>query len=79
MAEDRMPRTLRSKRQRALLWFAAQGKCQLCGADLDAHWESDHPIPWRLTHRTNLHEQAAVCRPCNRKKGGKVIDSTKGC
>jgi HNH endonuclease len=79
MAEDSKPRTLRSKRQRALLWFAAHGRCQLCGSALDDHWESDHTTPWHLTHRTNLHEQQAVCQRCNRTKGGKVLHGTKGC
>lgn len=65
-------RTLRSKRQRWLLWQAAGGKCQLCGVELDDTWEADHVVPWRLTHRTNVHEMQALCASCNGKKGGRM-------
>lgn len=62
-------RTLRSKRQRALLWYAADGKCQRCGGLLGDDWEADHIVPWVKTQRTNLFEMQALCRKCNRKKG----------
>jgi 5-methylcytosine-specific restriction endonuclease McrA len=68
------PRTLRSKAKRALLWRAAGGVCQRCGRALGDHWEADHIVPWRLTHRTNLHEMQALCRACNGAKGGKHAD-----
>ena len=63
------PRTLRSKRLRALLWQAAEGKCQRCGCDLDELWQADEVVPWRKTHRTNVHEMQALCADCNRRKG----------
>lgn len=66
------PRTLRSKRLRALLYLAADGKCQRCGADLGPDWQADHVVPWRVTRRTNVHEMQALCARCNREKGGKV-------
>ena len=62
-------RTLRSKRLRAVLWRAAGGKCEQCGVPLGQDWEADHIVPWRLTHRTNVHEMQALCRDCNGKKG----------
>lgn len=62
-------RTLRSKRQRALLWYAADGKCQRCGESLGDDWEADHIVPWVRTKRTNVHEMQALCATCNRKKG----------
>jgi superfamily II DNA or RNA helicase len=65
-----MPRTLRSKRDRALLWYAADGRCQACGEPLPEDWHADHTVPWRLTHRTNLFEMQALCPSCNLKKGG---------
>jgi 5-methylcytosine-specific restriction endonuclease McrA len=64
-------RTLRSKRLRALLWYAADGKCQRCGAALGDDWEADHIVPWVKTRRTNVHEMQALCAACNRKKGAK--------
>lgn len=66
MAEQR---TLRSRKQRALLWFAADGRCQACGAALGDDWQADHVIPWKLTRRTNVHEMQALCAGCNQKKG----------
>lgn len=64
------PRTLRSPRLRVLVWQAQNGVCR-CGEPLDGDdWEIDHPEPWRLTHRTNVHELEALHRKCNRRKGG---------
>ncbi len=68
-----MTRTLRSKRQRALLWYAADGKCQRCGEPLGEDWEADHIVPWKETRRTNVHEMQALCQECNRKKGATVL------
>jgi 5-methylcytosine-specific restriction endonuclease McrA len=68
------PRTLRSKAKRALLWRAAGGLCQRCGAELGDDWEADHIVPWSVTHRTNLHEMQALCGVCNRAKGAKRAD-----
>jgi 5-methylcytosine-specific restriction endonuclease McrA len=63
-------RTLRSKKERALLWLAADGKCQICGCDLDPdNWHADHIVPWSKSHRTNMFEMQAVCPECNLKKG----------
>ena len=70
-----MGRFLRSKRHRALLWYAADGQCQHCGGALPDKWHADHTIPWHQTHRTNVHELKASCPPCNWHKGGKVVRS----
>lgn len=39
-----MARTLRSKRLRALLWYAADGVCVGCGKKLPPGWHADHII-----------------------------------
>lgn len=65
-------RTLRSKQLRALLWYAADGKCQICGGELGDDWEADHIVPWSKTKRTNLFEMQALCRQCNRRKAHHV-------
>lgn len=62
-------RTLRNQSLRALLWIAAKGKCQMCGKPLSSGWHADHIVPWKQTHRTNVHEMQALCAACNRKKG----------
>ena len=65
-------RTLRSKKLRWILWRAANGKCQLCGCDLEPdNWHADHVVPYCDSHRTNVHEMQALCQQCNLKKGTK--------
>jgi 5-methylcytosine-specific restriction endonuclease McrA len=62
-------RFLRSKKDRILLWTVAQGRCAQCGIRLPEDWEADHIVAWAKTHRTNIHEMQALCKPCNRQKG----------
>ena len=64
-----MSRTLRSKRDRALLWLDSDGKCANCGAELGEDWHADHIVPWKRTRRTNVHEMQPLCRICNLAKG----------
>ena len=65
-------RRLSSKKLRWLLWRAAEGKCQICGKDLDPDdWHADHIIPFCKSKRTNVHEMQATCPACNLKKGSK--------
>ena len=66
-------RTLRSKRLRAALWIAADGKCQICGNELGDDWHADHVVPWVISKRTNVHEMQALCPACNLFKGKKMI------
>lgn len=61
-------RFLRSKRLRASLWYAADGKCQMCGCNLPSDWHADHIDRWAETHRTNVHEMQALCPKCHYKK-----------
>lgn len=65
-----MGRFLRSKRERALLWYAQDGRCALCGEPLPAQWHADHTIPWWFSKRTNVFEMGATCPRCNQQKGG---------
>lgn len=67
-----MSRCLRSKGLRGLLWYAAEGKCRICGGPLGDDWEADHIVPYSLTQRTNVHEMQPLCKSCNRKKGARV-------
>jgi 5-methylcytosine-specific restriction endonuclease McrA len=64
-----MGRFLRSKRLRALLWLAADGKCQRCGAELPESWHADHVVPFVVLPTTNIHEMGALCPTCNARKG----------
>ncbi|MBD6614967.1 hypothetical protein FNW02_03640 [Komarekiella sp. 'clone 1'] len=58
-------RFLRSKRLRASLWYAADGKCQLCGCDMPSNWHADHIVRWAETYRTNVHEMQGLCPQCH--------------
>jgi 5-methylcytosine-specific restriction endonuclease McrA len=63
-------RTLRSKRLRAALWYAADGRCRQCGTPLHANdWHADHIVPYVRSQRTNVHEMQALCPVCNLKGG----------
>jgi len=64
-------RTLTSKRLRAILWLQAEGKCQICGYQLEDGWHADHIEPYSKTKRTNLYEMQALCPTCNLKKSNK--------
>lgn len=66
-----MNRRLTSKRLRAALWIAANGKCQLCGIELPDNWHADHVIPWSKSGTTNVHDMQALCPKCNLIKGAK--------
>jgi superfamily II DNA or RNA helicase len=61
-------RFLRSKRLRAALWYAANGKCQHCRCDLPSDWHADHIERWAETQRTNVHEMQALCPKCHYQK-----------
>lgn len=69
----RMARFLRSKRLRAALWAAADGKCQGCGCDLPDGWHADHTVPYSVSGRTNVHEMQALCPKCNLLKGSTML------
>lgn len=70
-----MPRTLRSKKLRYLLFKDANGKCQICGETLDPNdWHADHIIPYSVSKRTNVHEMQALCPACNLKKGKSMLN-----
>lgn len=67
-----MARCLTSKRLRAALYAAAEGKCQSCGVSLPNDWHADHVIPWSVSKRTNVHEMQALCPSCNSKKSDQM-------
>lgn len=66
-------RVLRSKKLRAALYAAQDGKCAICGAPLPDDWHADHIVPWSITKRTNVHGMQALCPKCNLEKGRKML------
>ena len=67
-----MGRRLASKKLRAALYIAADGRCLSCGERLGAGWHADHIVPWVVSKRTNVHEMRALCPRCNLKKGKRM-------
>lgn len=68
-----MQRTLRSKKLRAALYYAYDGKCAICGCDLPDDWHADHIVPWVVNQDTNVHDMQPLCPTCNRAKGTKML------
>jgi len=66
-------RSLRSKKLRAALYYAQDGKCAICGEPLPDDWHADHITPWVKEQRTNVHEMQALCPKCNLRKGATVL------
>ncbi len=73
LAHERpMPRRLTAKSARNALFIASNGRCSICGKDLEDSFHADHVEPWSLTGVTNLHDMQAVCASCNFRKGAKT-------
>ena len=66
-------RHLTSPGLRAMLFYSSAGKCALCKERLGVGWHADHVIPWKVSHRTNVHEMQALCASCNLRKGARVM------
>jgi len=67
---SKIPRTLRNKKLRALIWYQQGGKCALCGLDMPTDdFHLDHIDPFWKTKRFNLHDFQATHSFCNLRKG----------
>lgn len=69
--ESESPRRFRAK-QRAVLFLAADGECENCGAALETGWHADHVDPWSLGGATDVINGQALCASCNLKKGNRT-------
>ena len=57
--------------EREALFILSGGHCVICRNPLTDDWEPDHIVPWSAGGLTDVTNGQAVCRACNRKKGGK--------
>lgn len=62
-----------NSRERFALYSAADGKCTLCGTELEAGWHADHVNPYSRGGPTDVINGAALCPPCNQQKGNKIM------
>lgn len=60
-------RRLASKTQRVRTWILQDGKCALCGIDLEG-FEVDHVEPFSKNGVTELWNLQALCINCHRSK-----------
>ena len=60
-----------SKAEKVALYLVAEGKCSVCGSELDKGWEADHIVPYSIGGPTDVANGQALCRACNRRKGCK--------
>ena len=57
--------------QRRFLFLIADGRCSSCGAELDKSWHADHVMAWAAAGATTIDNGAALCPPCNQRKGAR--------
>ena len=69
MASD--PRRRFTRKQKAALYIAADGKCESCGVQLLPGWHGDHVTSHAHGGPTDLINGAALCADCNWRKGNK--------
>jgi superfamily II DNA or RNA helicase len=62
-----------SGRERVALYLVQDGRCALCGVELESGWHADHVTPWSHGGATDVLNGQALCAPCNLKKGNKVM------
>jgi superfamily II DNA or RNA helicase len=55
--------------ERAALFLAADGRCELCGVALLPGWHGDHVTPYVRGGSTDVINGQALCPPCNLRKG----------
>ncbi len=68
----RDPRRRFTAAERVALFLAADGKCESCGTELEPGFHSDHVYAHTHGGPTDVVNGAALCPPCNLKKGASV-------
>ncbi len=63
-----------NRAERAALYIAADGKCQICGTPLSEGWHADHIKPFSLGGATNMANGQALCPACNLVKGLQTLE-----
>ena len=58
--------------QRVALYGASGGHCEGCGDPLPSSFHADHVVPHALGGPTDVSNGAALCAPCNTRKGIRI-------
>lgn len=61
-----------NRKQRTALYLASDGRCALCGVELEQGWHADHEHPRVHGGPTDVINGQALCPTCNLKKGKKI-------
>ncbi|GGN29335.1 hypothetical protein GCM10011609_86270 [Lentzea pudingi] len=59
--------------ERIALFLTADGRCESCGAELEAGFHGDHVFPYSLGGITDVINGQALCPTCNFKKGNSTM------
>lgn len=70
-----MTRRLFNRSEKSALYRAANGKCTVCGVDLQQGWHGDHIYPYSAGGATDVVNGQALCPTCNIRKG-RIISMT---
>ena len=71
-----MKRTF-SKREKQALYIVADGKCEICGCELEPGWHADHIQPFSKGGETDVVNGQALCAKCNMQKGNRGMKDRK--
>lgn len=63
--------------ERAALYLAADGRCEMCGTELEPGWHADHIHPHSRGGKTDVINGQALCPTCNLKKGNRVTTNLR--
>ena len=66
-----------NREQRILLYLLADGRCVMCGVELDTGWHADHVFPYERGGLTDISNGQALCPDCNQKKGCTSVRSNE--
>jgi superfamily II DNA or RNA helicase len=72
-----MPKRRFNTKQRAALYLAAGGCCELCGAPLQTGFHADHVQPFAKGGETDVTNGQALCPACNLTKADKTMTSAR--
>ena len=74
--EPTLKRTF-NKREKQALYIVADGKCEICGCELEPGWHADHVQPYSKGGETDVVNGQALCAKCNIQKGNKGMKDRK--
>ena len=66
--QPKSSKRLASRRQRLSVWIIQDGKCGICGHDLEDRFEIDHIQPFSRKGPTDLWNLQAICIQCHKNK-----------